>query len=124
MSKIRQQRTADQIQLILSDLFHRHLSDPRLQDLTITNVMIDRELEHADIYVNALGDESRQKEVMTALQRASGFLRHELSNRIRLRVVPQLHFHWDYSLAHTEEVNEILDSLYIPPEDTDKEAKD
>ncbi|HEX6384367.1 MAG TPA: 30S ribosome-binding factor RbfA [Anaerolineae bacterium] len=124
MSKIRQQRTADQIQLILSDLFHRHLGDPRLQDLTITNVMIDRELEHADIYVNALGDESRQKEVMTALQKASGFLRHELSNRIRLRVVPQLHFHWDYSLAHTDEVNEILDSLYIPPEDTDKEGQD
>lgn len=118
MSKIRQQRTADQIQLVLSEVGQRHLSDPRLQDLTFTKVTIDRELEHADIYVNALGDESRQKEVMAALQKATGFLRHELSNRIRLRVVPQLHFHWDYSLAHTDEVNEILNTLYIPPEDT------
>lgn len=121
MSKIRQQRTADQIQLILSELSHRHLSDPRLQDLTITKVTIDRELEHADVYVNALGDESRQEEVMAALQKASGFLRRELSDRIRLRVVPQLHFHWDYSLIHTDEVNEILNRLHIPPED---EAQD
>lgn len=126
MSRIRQQRTADQIQLILSELCQRHLSDPRLQDLTITKVTIDRELEHADVYVNALGDESRQKEVMAALQKASGFLRRELADRIRLRVVPQLHFHWDYSLAHTDEVNEILDSLYIPPDETagDRDGED
>ena len=115
MSKIRQQRTAEQIKVIFSDIFLRELNDPRLQGLTITDVTIDRELQHADIYVHALGDESRQPEVLQALKSAHGFLRRELSARLSLRSVPQLHFHWDPTLAQAEMVNEILDDLYIPP---------
>lgn len=75
MSKIRQQRTAEQLRLVLSDLFLRQLSDPRLHGVTVTKLDIDRELEHADIYVSALGDESRETDVMTALGSAEGFLR-------------------------------------------------
>jgi ribosome-binding factor A len=115
MSKIRQQRTADQIHLILSELTLRHMNDPRLSDLTITEVTIDRELKYADVYVQALGDESRQDEVMAALDSASGFFRHELATRMRLRSTPQLHFHWDPRLAHAEEIDKILGELDIPP---------
>lgn len=124
MSKIRQQRTADRIQVIMSELFQRKMNDPRLQGLTITGVQIDRELQYADIYVNALGAEDRQKEVMAALNKASGYLRHELSSRVRLRTVPQLHFHWDPTLAHAEAVNQILDDLDIPVLDESTAVKD
>ncbi len=120
MSKIRQQRTAEQMQQILSDLFLREMNDPRLQAVSITEVTIDRELEHADVYVNALGDESRQAEVMAALNRASGFLRHELLSRMRLRKAPQFHFHWDPRLVNVQEVEDILDNLEIPPADEGK----
>jgi len=116
MSKIRQRRTAEQIRYILSELFLRQMHDPRLQGLTITDVKIDRELQYANIYVNALGNESRQREVMTSLDKAVGFLRRELSGRMRVRTVPQLQFHWDPTLAHAEEINQLLDSLDIPPE--------
>lgn len=115
MSKIRQQRTAEQLRIIFSELFLRELSDPRLHGLTVTDVKIDRELEHADIYVSALGDESREDDVTNALSSAEGFLRRELASRIRLRKVPQLHFHWDPSLAHMQEVESILENLDIPP---------
>jgi len=115
MSKIRQQRTADQIHLIMSELTLRHMNDPRLLDLTITEVKIDRELQYADVYVQALGDETRQKEVMAALENASGFFRRELASRLRLRTTPHLHFHWDPRLAHAEEIDKILGELVIPP---------
>lgn len=116
MSKIRQQRTADHIQTILSDLLIRDMRDPRLQGLTITNVWIDRELQYADIYINALGDDSREDEIMEALEKASGYMRRDLAKRMSLRTVPQLHFHWDPSLAHAERISEILDNLDIPSE--------
>jgi ribosome-binding factor A len=119
MSKIRQRRTAEQIQFLLSDLVRRGLSDPRLQGLTITEVKIDRELQYANIYVNALGDESRRREVMDALTRAAGYLRRELSSRLRTRTVPNLQFHWDPTLAHAEEMNLLLDDLNIHPEPND-----
>ena len=72
MSKIRQQRTAEQIRIILSELMLRQMRDPRLQDLTITDVTIDRELQYADVYVNALGDDARETEVMAALHGCMG----------------------------------------------------
>ncbi|MAT97484.1 MAG: ribosome-binding factor A [Anaerolineaceae bacterium] len=124
MSKIRQQRTAEQLRIIFSELFLRGLSDPRLHGLTVTDVKIDRELEHADIYVSALGDESREDEVVKALSSAEGFLRRELAGRIRLRKVPQLHFHWDPSLAHMQEVESILENLDIPPAEDTPPAED
>src|SRR5210317_389526 len=117
MSKIRQERTAEEIRMILSDLLRRDVSDPRLMDLTVTRVLIDRELQHANVYVNALGDESRQKEVMKALEKAGGYFRYELAQRMSLRTVPELHFHWDPTLAYAQEVDEILNNLEIPSEE-------
>ncbi|PID87214.1 MAG: ribosome-binding factor A [Chloroflexi bacterium] len=117
MSKIRQQRTAEQIRLIISDLLLRAMNDPRLQGVTVTDVTIDRELQYADIYVHSLGDDSREDEIMIALDKASGFFRYELSQRMTMRTTPQLHFHWDASLAHVDEVNRILNQLTIPKEE-------
>lgn len=123
MSKIRQKRTAEQIRLILSELILRDARDPRLQGLTVTSVRIDRELQHADVYVNALGDESRESEVMESLSGASSYFRRELAGRLKLRSVPNLHFHWDPTLAHAARIDELLKNLDIPDEvDEDREV--
>ena len=123
MSKIRRQRTAEEIRLILSDLLLREVSDPRLQDLTVTRVDIDRELQYADVYLNALGDDSREAEVMVALDKAAGFMRRQVGQRMRLRTVPELRFHWDPTLAYAEEVDEILRSLDIPAAEAEAEVQ-
>jgi ribosome-binding factor A len=116
MSKIRQRRTAEHIKVILSELILRETRDPRLRELTITDVSIDRELQYADVYVNALGDDARETDVMAALEGARGYFRHELAGRLDLRTVPHLHFHWDPTLAHAEHISQLLDSLDIPSE--------
>ena len=53
---------------------------------------------------------------MAGLARAGGFLRHELAQRVRLRNVPVLHFHWDVSVERGERIDQILESLDLPPE--------
>lgn len=117
METVRQRRTAEKIRTKLSQLFLLEMKDPRLQGVTVTRVTIDRELQYADIYVQALADDERQDEVMEGLDKASGFLRRELGQILRLRNVPQLHFHWDPSLAHADHINRLLDELYIPAEE-------
>jgi ribosome-binding factor A len=109
------ERMAEQIRAILSGLLLREVSDPRLQGVTITEVRLDSEMMYANIYVNALGDESRQDAVMQALRRANGFLRREVGKRVRLRSVPELHFHWDVMLERGERLNQLIASLDIPP---------
>ncbi|MBP8002686.1 MAG: 30S ribosome-binding factor RbfA [Chloroflexi bacterium] len=116
MSDIRQQRIAEQIQTIVAELFLRELRDPRLQLVTVTDVTVDRELQMAHIYVNALGNESRQEEVLAALRKASGFMRRVLAHQLHTRTVPQLLFHWDPSQAQADRVYALLDTLDIPPQ--------
>ncbi|MBX7252591.1 MAG: 30S ribosome-binding factor RbfA [Candidatus Promineofilum sp.] len=117
MSKIRQERTAELIQQLLSEMFLREVNDPRLAGVTITEVQIDRELQYATAYVNALGDDSRREEVMAGLQSAAGFLRRELAQSLDLRSAPILRFEWDPRLRYVEEVDELLDELDIKPEE-------
>lgn len=111
---IKQDRMAERIRALLSDLILREVSDPRLQGVTVTDVAIDAEIEHAQVYVNALGDESRREDVLEGLESATGFLRRELGKRIRTRNTPELHFEWDTTLEQGERLNQILDSLDIP----------
>ena len=116
---IKQERMGDRIHQILSELLLREVSDPRLHDITVTEVQLDAELMYAKVYVNALGDESRQEEVMAGLSRANGFLRREVGKRIRIRNTPELHFYWDKTLAKAQRIHNILSSLDIPPEEDD-----
>ena len=112
---IKQDRMSERVRTILSELLLREVRDPRLQGVTITEVKMDPELMFADIYVNALGDESRQNEVLYGLKSANGFLRREIGKRVRLRITPELNFHWDVSLQRGERLNQLISSLDIPP---------
>lgn len=115
MASIKQDRMSERIQEILSTLLLREVSDPRLKNITVTEVKIDPELMSANIFINALGDESRQDQVMAGLERAKGFLRREVARRVRVRNAPELHFHWDETLERGERINRILSTLDIPP---------
>ncbi len=112
---IKQERVQELIHERLSTLLLMEITDPALQDVTITEVRVDREIEYADIYVNALGDESREGEVMKGLKRASGFMRKHLADTLRIRRVPQLQFHWDRQLASAHHIESLLDSLKNEP---------
>lgn len=120
MASIRQQRVAEQIRLILSELFLRQMRDPRLQGLTITDVKIDRELSYADIYVHALGEDERQSEVIEALEKASRFLRREVAKSLTTRHIPVLRFHWDELLASSENIDQLLANLVIPDDEPEE----
>jgi ribosome-binding factor A len=120
---IKQDRMAERIQAILSELLLREVADPRLRHLTVTEVQLDAELMFATVYINALGDESRQPEVMNGLGRAKGFLRREVAKRIKLRNAPDLIFHWDETLERGERMHQIISKLEIPKETVEQVTK-
>jgi ribosome-binding factor A len=114
---IKQDRISGRIRTILSELLLREVADPRLHHITITDVTIDPELLYAKIYVNALGEEERQADVMEGLNRAKGFLRHEMGKHLHLKKTPELEFRWDDTLLRSERINQLISSLEIPPPD-------
>ncbi|MEL6150503.1 MAG: 30S ribosome-binding factor RbfA [Chloroflexota bacterium] len=120
---IKQERMAERIRQVMSELLMREVSDPALQGVTVTEVKIDPEVMFARIYVNALGDETRRDEVMGGLKRASSFLRREMSKRIRVRSAPEIRFLWDEGLEQANKVEQLLNDLEIPePADDEDEV--
>ena len=117
---IKQERAAQLIHEIVSELLMYEVTDPALQGVTVTGVKVDREIEYADVYVHSLDDAD---EVMAGMERAAGFLRRELAARTRFRRTPELHFHWDVSIDRGERIDSLLASLEIPPE-ADDDAED
>jgi ribosome-binding factor A len=108
----RAQRLAERIRQEIADLLLRDLSDPRFHLLSVTDVQVDREFAYADVYVSAVeADPDRRKEIIEALDRARGYVRHELASRIPLRAFPQLRFHWDPTPERAERLEGLIDSL-------------
>jgi len=91
-------------------LIHK-VSDPRLHQVFITDVKVDRELAFANIYVSAIEGVTRSAEILEGLEHASGFLRRELAARIELRSFPRLRFHWDPTLENADQIERLLASL-------------
>lgn len=104
----RLKRMADSVQRELSDLIRQELKDPRLGGLvTISAVKVSADMGYAEVYVTVMGrelgdeqSEAANKEILDVLNKASGFLRHELSRRIKTRITPRLRFHYDKTNAY------------------------
>jgi ribosome-binding factor A len=118
---IKQERAGHLIMEIISELLMSEVTDPALQSITVTEVKVDREIEYADIYIHSLDEKD---EVMAGLERANGFLRHELAIRTRFRKTPVLHFHWDVAIERGERIDTLLASLDIQPESAPEKKED
>jgi len=89
----------------------REISDPRLKQIYVTDVKIDKELAFADVYVSAIEGVSRSKDVLAGLESASGFIKRNLASRIELRAFPRVRFHWDITPEHADHIEKILAEL-------------
>lgn len=107
-SVLRMKRINDRVKQILSIALVSRTEDPRLRGVTITDVKIDRELDFANIYVSALDGQARSHEVIAALNHARGFLKHEISEDIDLRVMPKLRFFWDPTPEKADRIDTLL----------------
>jgi ribosome-binding factor A len=107
----RQRRISALIRQEISELLQREVADPRLGFVTVTDVETSSDLRQVHIYVTFLGDSQKQNESLKALRKATGFLRHELAQRVYLRYVPDLNFHLDPSLEQGQRIDGILQEL-------------
>jgi ribosome-binding factor A len=106
----RARRVADQIQRELPELIRQDVKDPRVGMLTITEVEVNRDMEFAKVYFTTLGGEPEHAACLQGLQRASGFLRTQLSHRMQLRVVPKLTFVYDRSVERGIELSQLIET--------------
>lgn len=87
---------------------------------TITAVETSRELDHAKVYITALGDDAEKEEILAGLRSAAPFIRSQLSRRLHIRRVPELHFQLDRVLEEASRINALLREVLPDDEPSDE----
>lgn len=105
----RSERIAQQIQRELAELLRTEVKDPRIGMVTITDVEVSRDHSHAKVYYTALGNETDREAIAQGLMHAAGFLHSQLFHRLKLRVIPQLHFEYDQSIERGMHLSHLID---------------
>ena len=125
VSKMRAQRIADRIFEELSIMLLMEISDPRIENASITDVSVDRELAYANIYFSSIEGNEAAPMILEGLNHAKGFLRHSLAQRIQLRSFPILRFFWDTSPERADRIDKMLNALpdFEPPSHSDEEEE-
>jgi ribosome-binding factor A len=104
-------RVSEGVRKELAALLASEVKDPRAAGAVVTRVEMTSDLRSARIFVRVLEaseDETRRRDVVNALRRASGMLRREISRRLGLRYAPELKFAYDEGTDHTTNVERIL----------------
>jgi len=90
----RSERVAGQIRRELAQLIQQEIKDPEIGFISVSDVEVTRDLAHAKVFVTVY-DSDKATDTMSALKRAAGYLRRRLGQEMRIRSVPELHFHHD-----------------------------
>ena len=104
----RRDRVSEQIRRELAELIRGELKDPRVGMISLTDVAVTADYAHAKVYFSTLAGSAKVDEVMTGLEKASGFLRRELGKRISIHTTPQLHFVFDQSLERGADLSALI----------------
>jgi len=111
MENMRTSRVAEQMKKEVGEILNQKIKDPRVGFVTVTDVDLTNDLQHATIYVSVLGDKSEKEATLVGLSKASGFVRSEVGKRIRLRKVPEITFKFDEAHEYGNHIDAILRQL-------------
>jgi ribosome-binding factor A len=106
-------RVAELIKREVSQLLFSGIKDERvgLGMVSVTDVDVSGDLQHAKIFVSIYGDESTRAETMAGLKSATGYVRRELGQRVRLRRTPEIVFLEDQSIERGTRVLSLINRL-------------
>ena len=108
MSSERQARLGDRIRVILAERLEKGLRDPRLGFVTITDVRVTGDLQHASVFYTVLGSAEEREDSAKALKAATGMLRSEVGRNITARLTPSLEFIADAIPENAEHISALL----------------
>ncbi len=110
MAGYKPRRLSEDIRRIISEKI-RDLKDPRINNngmITIVRCDVSNDLSYCKVYVSSFEGFDKAKEAVKGFESASGLLKRDISNALRLRKCPEIEFVADNSMEHSIKINKIL----------------
>ena len=111
MSNPRVRKMADRIQVIVAEMLERRVKDPRLGFVTVTDVRVSGDTQHASVFYTVFGEEEQVTASAVALESAKGLIRSEVGKQLGTRHVPTLEFIHDALPENARHLEELLEKV-------------
>lgn len=108
MSGFRPEKVAEQIHKEVTQLLMYNIKDPRVAPVIITGVKVSRDISEARIYFTVTDAKLEKKPAELGLKSAAPYIRHELSQLMRLRFIPVIKFQYDESVSYGQKIDSLL----------------
>ena len=108
----RVERIQEQVREEVSQMLQTEVRDPGVGLVTVTRAKVTADLSLARIYWTMIGNPEERKKTQKALERASGFVRHLLAERLTLRRSPEVKFIFDESVAAQDRIEQIIQQIH------------
>ena len=107
-AKYHRERLGEALREEIETIVEGELGDPRIGLATVTGVELAEDSRSARVLVAVHGSDEELQRSLEGLTAASGFIRHEVADRLQLRRAPELFFQLDRSEKYSERINELL----------------
>jgi len=107
----RTRQVGDLLREELDDIIRQEVKDPRVAFFTITRVEVSPDIRQATAYISVLGTDDERRGTMAALDSASGYIRHHLKPRLRMRQIPEIIFVDDRSMEYAQTISSAIADL-------------
>ena len=96
----------------LSNMIRSEIKDPRINPMTsVVAVEVAPDLKTCKAYISVLGDEKSQKDTITGLKSAEGYIRRQLARTVNLRNTPEIRFILDQSIEYGINMSKLIDEV-------------
>ncbi len=103
----RTDRVSAQLRRELGTLVHAAAREHGLCSTSVSDVEVARDLAHAKVFVTVL-QADKALETVKALKALAPGIRYQLAHAVKMRHVPELHFHYDESVDRGERIDDLL----------------
>jgi ribosome-binding factor A len=104
----RARKIADRIKVLVAETLERRVKDPRLGFVTVTDVRVTGDLQHATVFYTVFGTEEERAGTAAALESAKGVLRREVGRGVGLRLTPSLELVPDAMPENASHIDDLL----------------
>ena len=123
MSGQRERKVAEFLKEEISQIIRREVKDPRIGFVSITDVEVSGDLRHAKVFVSVYGDETEKEETMAGLEKATGFIRKLVGDRITTYHTPEIIFRYDDSIEHGVYISNLIKEVREEEKDEDNDLE-
>lgn len=108
MAQGRNRRIADRIRVVVAEMLEKRVKDVRLGFLTVTDVRVSGDNQHASVFYTVFGDDDDQASTAAALESAKGLIRSEVGRQLGMRHTPTLEFIADAVPENAQHIEQLL----------------